>query len=140
MICPYCLTDLSMEVSQRWEFVLPLEPPSQNVVAQNKGNYRARKKYAKIRDDYIMLLKNAKQRLGIPDAEHLRRVIVTRLYSGRGQPRDRPNIVGGCKPLLDAMHKTNLLVDDAEEWCQDFYRQSRSNSSGVAIVLEELCL
>jgi hypothetical protein len=117
---------------------LPLEPPSQNSVAQNKGNYRARKRYAKIRDDYILLLKNAKQRLSIPDARHLRRVVITRLYSGRGQARDRANIVGGCKPLLDAMHLSGLLVDDAEEFVQDFYRQARSNASGVGILLEEL--
>lgn len=138
MICRYCLTDNSAPVATRWEFVLPLEPPSQNVVAQNKGTHTMRKKYAKYRDDYMLLLRNAKRQYRIPDAHGLRRVIITRLYSGRGQARDRGNVVGGCKPLLDAMHLEKLLVDDSDEFCADFYRQCRANESGVAIILEEL--
>lgn len=138
MICPYCLTDIEAGVLERWEFILPLEPPSQNVVAQNKGNHVARRKYKKYRDDYVLLLQAAMGQLCIPRATKLRRVVITRLYAGRGQPRDRANIVGGCKPLMDAMHRVGLLVDDSEQYVQDFYRQMPSNESGVAISIEEL--
>jgi len=115
-----------------------MEPPSQNVVSGNRGSPKTRRKYREIRDTYVIMLRNAKQWENIPDAEVLRRVIITRLYSGRGQARDRGNIVGGCKPLLDAMHMVNLLVDDKDEWCRDFYGQERGDRSGVIVELEEL--
>lgn len=35
MICRYCGTDLDAVVEQRWVFGLPLEPPSQNVIASS---------------------------------------------------------------------------------------------------------
>ena len=138
MICKYCYTDSGVYVAKRWEIVLPLEPPSQNTVAQNKGSFAARRKYKEYRDSYVILLGNAKVVHEIPDAIALRRVIVTRMYSGRGQSRDRSNIVGGCKPMLDAMHMVGLLVDDSEKWVRDFYHQTRASASGVSIVLEEL--
>lgn len=137
-VCGYCLTDTSIAIAQRWTFTVPLEPPSQNLIASNKGYYLHRRHYARYRDDYVLLLRNAKQRNGIPDATGLRRVIITRLYAARGKPRDLGNIVGGCKPLLDAMHMANFLVDDGPEHVQDFYRQRRAPEAGVEIVLEEL--
>lgn len=139
MSCPYCQTDCDAPVFGRWDIFLPLEPPSQNTVAQNKGSFKQRKRYTELRDTYKLLLKAAKTKHRVPDAKGLRRVIFTRLYSGRGQKRDRINIAGGCKPLLDAMRLSGLLVDDTEELVDDFYRQQRAERSGVLITLEELC-
>ncbi len=138
--CPYCLADLTREVTHRWDFYLPLEPPSQNYVGKNSGGWTERNRYKKFRTDFALLLQNKKNELKIPDAQEKRRVILTRLYapSKHGRPRDRANIVGGAKMLVDAMVEVKLLVDDAEEWLDDYYRQLPCVESGVRIQLEVL--
>lgn len=140
MICRYCLTDLERPVARRWDFTLPLETPSQNRIGHNAGSWAARNAYAKFREDFILLLENQKNTLGIPKATRKRRVIITRLYapSKRGRKRDRANVVGGAKMLIDAMAKVGLIVDDAEEYLEDFYRQLPAGESGTRIEIEEL--
>lgn len=135
--CPYCQVDLGQGIEARWELFIPLETPSQNAVAANKGGTRQR--YKELRTAFCQLLMDQKVRKSIPRATRRRRVIFTRHYCGRAQERDRGNLVGGMKPLLDAMHRVGLLVDDAPEWVEDWYRQQRSTRSGTMITLEELC-
>lgn len=138
MICRYCCTDLERPVLERWDFYLPIAPPSQNTIGGNHGGTRF--VYAKMRKEFAAALIIKKVGLDIPDAKGKRRVIVTRLYapSRRGQVRDRANIVGGCKMLIDAMVEVGLLVDDAEQYLEDFYRQLPASDSGTRIELEEL--
>src|SRR5262245_2445999 len=31
--------------------------------------------------------------------------------------RDQDNLFGGCKPILDALKRLQLIVDDSEAWC-----------------------
>ena len=119
-----------------WQFTLSLEPPSQNTVSGNKGS--GRHKYKKLRDDYEFLFIVFRNELKIPKATGRRRVYITRLYSGRGQPRDRGNIIGGCKPLLDAMTRAKLIVDDKGEFLEDHYDQRRAKEKGVEIYIEEM--
>ena len=139
MICRYCWTDLSRVPELAWEVVLPLEPPSQNDVAlKDRRDFMARKRYKKFRSDYGELFAHHKRGLDIPDASAKRRVIITRLYDSSGRRRDISNIIGGCKPLLDAMVDAKLLVDDTEDWLEQFYHQVKTNASGVGIRIEEL--
>ena len=133
-VCSRCNAPLSIP-GKRWEFTLHLEPPSQNVVSGNKGGGRF--KYKDFRDFYRLLLKNQIQSLQIPPAKTKRRVLITRLYSGRGRKRDHGNIVGGCKPLLDALTLEGLLVDDSEKFVEDHYYQERGKDQGVRIVIDE---
>ena len=134
-LCGTCRQSIP-EGGPHWSFTLSIEPPSQNVVASNKG--AGRHKYRKFRDDYEELLRAFKDKLAIPTATGRRRVFITRLYSGRGQRRDRGNIVGGCKPLLDALTNVGLLVDDKEEFLEDHYDQQKANAKGVWIQIEEI--
>lgn len=133
--CGACGQDLP-EPGESWGFVLPLEPPSQNIVAQNKGAGRG--KYKRIRDSYEILLSNQRVLQKIARAKGRRRVLITRLYSGHGQERDMGNIVGGCKPLLDAMTRARLIVDDKPRFIEAHYFQERAKESGVAIRIEEM--
>ena len=136
MRCPFCGGDSEAETRGRWAITLPLEPPSQNELAANKGNYAARRRYRKYRDDYILLLTPFARTLPLPAGK--RRVLITRLYSARGQRYDKGNLVGGCKPLLDAMVRCHLLLDDNEQSIEDYYYQTRAGESGVRILVEEL--
>lgn len=122
---------------KRWSILLPLEPPSQNdPVSANRGG--ARFEYGRLRLHYQILLQNSRAALGIPVAKKKRRVTITRIYSKHGRRRDRGNLVGGCKMVLDAMTRAGLIVDDREEYVEDHYRQERGDAPGVRIEIEEL--
>ena len=123
---------------ERWVFAIRLMPPSQNVVSGNKGNRGARAKYKKYRDDYCILLRAWMNELKIPDASARRRVSIARRYSGRAKRMDRGNLIGGCKPLLDAMTRVGLIVDDKEEFLQDHYYQIRADFNELEIIIEEM--
>lgn len=133
--CGTCEQSLP-DSADSWMFVIELEPPSQNRVASNKGS--GRHVYRKYRDDFEKLLKQKKRAMRIPTARKRRRVFIHRLYCGRGKERDHGNIVGGCKPLLDAMTNVGLLVDDKRAWVEDHYSQERTDVSGVFIRIEEM--
>jgi len=119
-----------------WEMFIPIEPPSQNVLATNKGASRHR--YRKLRDDYTTMLRGYRRLYRIPEALGRRRVFIDRVFNGRGRAYDRGNLVGGCKPLLDALVAVGLLVDDAPTFLEDHYSQRRGDEPGVVVRLEEL--
>lgn len=135
-VCAACKQPLPESDGPSWTFTLELEPPSQNVVSQNKG--KGRHLYRVIRDNYQFLFRAHKNRLAIPDATGKRRVFITRLYTGQGKKRDRGNLTGGCKPLLDAMTRAALLIDDKEAYLEDHYEQVRCDRKGVTICIEEM--
>lgn len=135
--CPYCGADPDVPVSARWAGFFPLEPPSQNRVAGNKAGGRF--VYRRFRDGYEFLFRAWRVREEIPLPARRRRVVITRHFSGQGKRRDRGNLIGGCKPLLDAMILAALIVDDRESDVEDHYKQERvAGEPGVHILLEEL--
>lgn len=121
---------------ETWTFHIPLEPPSQNTVAGNHGSTRWR--YAKLRDEFVAWMQQGKANEGIPTATKRRRVLITRQYGSRGKRRDRGNLIGGCKPLLDAMTIAGLITDDKEEGVDDHYGQERAKTAGAVITVQEL--
>jgi Holliday junction resolvase RusA-like endonuclease len=75
--------------------------------------------YARLLGEYTLLV-----RLSVPaerrGLKEKRRVRVTRF----GRQLDYDNLVGGCKPLVDALVRAGLIVDDspdhvAVEYCQE---------------------
>lgn len=66
-----------------------------------------------------------------------RHVIIT-----RHSPRklDHDNLVGGCKPLVDALVACGALVDDDPESVSVEYRQSAEPSQGVTVELSDVIL
>lgn len=141
--CQSCAQDLPELASEKWSFFIPIEPPSLNAVSGNKGGYGARAKYKKIRDAYKYAIRERRMysALDLPGATGRRRVYVTRCM-GKGKRRyDRDNLIGGCKPLMDALTLSGLLLDDKEKYLEAHYHQVRADkgaSGGVLIEIEEM--
>jgi hypothetical protein len=63
---------------------------------------------------------------------------ITRFYAGRCRQYDLENLVGGCKPLIDAMKEFRIIHDDNPDVWVGYYRQekSKTNTNYATIVLE----
>ena len=62
-----------------------------------------------------------------------RQVVITRIG-----PRvlDHDNLVGGCKPILDALVRGRWLVDDSPDWVTVEYRQERAKGRPTATLIQ----
>lgn len=83
-----------------------------------------------------LLLQHGKH---IPKATAKRRVLITRQWGKGKRAYDYGNMVGGCKPLLDAMTRTNLIVDDRPSMLAEYYFQEKAPSGipSLSIVIED---
>lgn len=68
------------------------------------------------------------RRKNIMPADMPRSVRIVRYSAGT---LDRDNLVGGCKPLVDALVRNRLLVDDSPEWCDVSYIQEKVGRGGA---------
>lgn len=50
---------------------------------------------------------------------------------------DDDNLRGGCKPILDALKKAQLIVDDSPFWVTVFYVQQKSRSQTTLVEIWE---
>jgi len=68
------------------------------------------------------------------------RVYFTRYWKRGKYGYDYGNLVGGFKPLLDALVRAGLLVDDSPKHITEYYDQRRSpdGTDYVQVVIEEL--
>jgi hypothetical protein len=122
-----------------WQFFIVRRPPSMNDRLHNSGPTRFA--YAKVRDLWIYEFRAARLAHRIPQATGPRRLVARRQYSGREQERDFVNLVGGFKPIVDAMVREGLLVDDKPALLADEYAQERvekTQPSGVLFVLSDI--
>jgi len=134
--CQFCGDDPSLSVLRSWTFFVPHKASSANARVVNSGN--ARWKYAKEREDWMAWI-SAKRPIEACKATTLRRVTLTRYFTGRERLMDRINYAAGCKPILDAMVRSGLLVDDNPKHLRDHYQQIRDEHlSGVEIRIEEI--
>lgn len=132
--CPRCGYGVE-HATASWSIQLDGDIPSQNEIAGGKGDSRWR--YKRLRDQLQMLVKLERIRLRIPTATTRRRLTITRHYGGRCKERDRGNLVGGAKALVDAIVREGLLVDDAPRWVDDWYLQERTDHKTHVVVLIE---
>lgn len=148
-----------------WVLNIALRVPSANDRHCNGRDRVSRALYRKLRDRWARELRieasivNA-QRAG----SRKRRIVLTRIMAPRQRPYDFDDLVGGCKPILDAMkperpprvatiksgpHKgkprvfpgvtgAGLIVDDSPKWVVVEYRQERGPREGCRIELEDL--
>jgi hypothetical protein len=124
-----------------WRFFIERRPPSLNDRLHNSGPTRFA--YAKVRDLWILEFRAARLAHRIPKATGPRRLVARRQYSGREQARDYINLVGGFKPIVDAMVTEGLLVDDEPAMLADRYEQERvakGQASGIGFELADLAI
>jgi Holliday junction resolvase RusA-like endonuclease len=132
--CAKCSYDPAVPVLHTWHLRLRMEAVSHNRIdrgGSGKWRYRA----------YAQLVSAEVQGAGydVPKAKGKRRVTLTRVWARRQRRFDRINLAGGLKPVLDALVKHRLLVDDSEKWCEDHYEQrGPSPDPGIEVVIEEL--
>lgn len=136
--CRLCGGRPDATVSRRWSTVIGMDAPLQNNRAVNAGP--ARWRYKKERSAWESSLQFAMVVGGVPKATGRRRVTIERRYSGQQRVCDIPNLVGGCKTVLDAMVRVGLLVDDSPEHFEGYFHQRRveKHERGTLITIEEL--
>lgn len=62
-----------------------------------------------------------------------RRLVITRHSAGE---LDYGNLVGGCKPLVDALVREGLLYDDSPKWLDESYLQAKTTKGRGRVVVE----
>ncbi len=134
--CPACGHNPAAIVTASWSMFIPLDAKGMNSRVTNSGS--SRWAYAAERNSWSLVLRNAMRIAGVPAATGFRRLTITRCYHGRQQLRDRDNLIGGCKSLVDALVRASALVDDDAKHAEINYRQERTTPTGVRIVIEEI--
>lgn len=51
--------------------------------------------------------------------------------------KDYGNLVGGCKPLLDALKTSGFIVDDSEKWIKDTYKQLVTSENATYVDIRD---
>lgn len=116
MKCAMCGYNDDAVVLNTWAFYVPQNIPTQNDIT--KVN---RFEYKRTRDIWHKYLLGIKMGARIPDAYGKRRVTVYRAMGYRRAAYERSNFIGGCKPVIDAMVKVAMLIDDSAEHMEDHY-------------------
>lgn len=100
------------------EIEIPYATPSLNRWQRMHFHERRR-----VKKEMVMIVGLALHgRVGWRTAARKREVKITR-YSAR--TLDVDNLVGGCKPLVDALVTAGVLVDDSPEWVTVTYAQGK---------------
>ena len=140
MACAKCGYDASAIVLGSWSSTIARDPPSLNARLVNVGLQRHA--YRAERDLWAWEFRAMRLALKIPHASARRRVTLTRCYSGRQRERDRDNLIGGMKSVVDAMVCERLLMDDCPKWAELHYDQVRVGGAmvarGLTVSIEEI--
>lgn len=129
MSCEYCGFDSTLEYVRSIELIIPCVWPSQNDVAKNTRGYSGRA-YRKFREEYKKLIPQA------TEAPEFAYVFLTRLFGKRKRRYDVANLIGGGKPLVDALVVNGYLIDDSPKWMNAWYYQERSESGEDMIKIQ----
>ena len=115
--------------------VLPFATPSQNVY--QRMHYHAQNKLKKECMQWVRVTLNRAGRFGVNPPDVRMRVVVQRYSANKV---DRGNLVGGCKPLLDALKIEGVIRDDTEQWIDDHYEQHPAprKEGRTVVVVEEM--
>lgn len=140
MICPVCAYDDDAPVTEIYK--VELTGFALDSLNKTGTNSKINRRYKGVYSKYLRHLRKHVE--SVPTAEDKRRVMITRQYgkgkSGRWKrDYDYGNLVGGCKPLLDAMTELGFIVDDRPSMLSDYYFQERSPTGvdNIVIIIEE---
>lgn len=136
--CVKCGHDPEVRVLSRWVLEIgALEVKSLNAHSVNAGH--ARHAYRRARDQWQWAVVAARHARRVPQATSKRRVTIRRIIGYRQREFDHDNLVGGCKPLVDALVRDGMLIGDRRHQAEIGYEQVKvDGGSGVVIMLEEL--
>lgn len=137
--CARCGHDPAIQPTATWTFHIPRTVTSGNRHVYNVGG--SRWAYKKERDEWQHWFAVRGAEEGISRATGKRRVTLTRYYGGRQREFDQDNYATGAKPILDAMVRAGLLVDDKREYAEVAYVQIHTDveeQRGLLVTLEEL--
>jgi len=109
------------------KMVLPLKVESLNKV----GPYRHWRIYYDYKKKWIDAIGFTLQHIEEP--EQVRRKI--RITSHRKRLLDSDNLIGGCKPIVDAIKKRGYIVDDSPQWVNIRYEQKMSDTESTTILI-----
>lgn len=137
MLCFFCNWDPDAKITWMENLILPVAWPSQNELGANTRS-GAGWKYRKIRAKFEGCLR--KYLKAVPKATGFRRAHLIRAWGPRCRAFDYGNLVGGGKPLIDAMVSLGFLLDDRPDLFQASYHQQPSGTKNHAILirLEEI--
>jgi hypothetical protein len=62
---------------------------------------------------------------------------IRRIYAHPNRRMDYANMVGGCKPLIDALIDCHIIVDDADKYFECSYEQDKGVESYTWLILKE---
>ncbi len=133
--CIKCAHDPDVLVTASWSFEIDRDPPSLNARLFNGPRGWV---YRKERDLWCIELRAVRLLQRIPKATSKRRATLTRCYTGRQQRRDRDNLIGGMKSIVDALVLEQLIRGDGEDDAEIHYGQERCRPPGLLVLLEEL--
>lgn len=108
-------------------------PPSQNEIMRR---FRTPHAYDRLLAGWRDVFRAAATT--IPKATGRRRIEITRFIRDKNYRLDRGNLVGGCKPVLDAAVHAGLLLDDREDHLDDHYDQRIDPVERVRIAISDL--
>ena len=134
--CLKCGHDPEAVVIMTWDIIVDREVESGNRRVFNVGG--SRWKYAAKRDAWQLEFRAFRLLRRIPKASAKRRVTLTRYYDGRQREWDADNLATGAKPVIDALVREGLLVDDARAFAEIHYDQVRRSPRGTGVRIEEL--
>jgi hypothetical protein len=134
--CPKCGFHAEAPVLAAWTFEIPREVRSLNAYAVNHGS--ARFAYKRDRSTWQMEFKVRRINRRVPIATAVRRVTITRVYSGRQREFDRDNLHGGAKVVVDALVREQLIIGDDWRGAMVFYDQVRGETSLTVVLVEEM--
>lgn len=120
--------------AQTWTMEIPLSIHSLNRQSTNKG--AARFVYGRQKRDFIMCLASDAIRRWGKKPQHEEKfamVKLTRLIGTRGRLMDYDNLVGGAKPVLDALKVLGMVKDDSPKWIKVDYQQKKYNKHATRI-------
>ena len=110
---------------------------SMEIQSQNRSQYSHWTRYARYKDAWFTTLNLSLPRLqGRMFQWSLWRF--TRIYAGRQRPLDYGNLVGGAKPLPDALIVAGIIVDDDPKHFKAQYEQIEGEKPGTLIELLEI--
>ncbi|MCP3681231.1 MAG: hypothetical protein GY861_00945 [bacterium] len=67
-----------------------------------------------------------------------KKIIITRIYTGRHREIDYDNFVGGCKPLLDSLKDVKFIVDDNPKWLDREYMQEKQDKNVTQVRIYDI--